>query len=80
MAAFKTFKHKLTGEVKTLPAQYAALFPDVLTEVDPREAHCTDCGVQPVEETPAPEVEEVPTFKEPEPRRKSVLRRNDAVE
>lgn len=79
MTGFKTFRHAITGEVKTLPENYGVLFSDVLTEVDPSEERCLDCGVQPVEEEPEPVVE-VAAFEEPEPRRKSIRRRDNTVE
>lgn len=76
MSDFLHFRHSVTGKVAKLPAQYGRLFKDVLTEVDPNEADCSDCGFKPDDEQPAPEdvvVDEpevhILPLEEPAPRR-----------
>lgn len=90
MSEFKHFRHKITGNVAQLPAQYGELFKDVLTEVDPNEDDCVDCGFKPDDEQPEPvdvveedepEVHILP-LQEPEPTRtrRKVSTRSDTVE
>lgn len=79
MADFAYFKHKITGNVAKLPAQYGALFPDTLEEVDGSAYSCVDCVVpDPVEE---PEVKILP-LEEPAPRKRGrkVAPSDNAVE
>lgn len=44
----KHFRHKITGKIDRFPAHFVDLYSDIMEEVDPNEAACVDCGLQPV--------------------------------